>query len=508
MLKRQLWLILFIYIPCSFAKLRKSFDVDSEVRTVHISFGNKTNEICILWCSTNTDYDKNLPARVRYGLLKNSLSDISYGQTVQLRSGEKRYFHRVVLSNLVHDYTYFYQIVRHNNTSSYIDPVRSFTVPHSSMSTDIIPQSFLVFADMGTISGGIPYVVQESMNKRYASVFHIGDISYNLQSRAGTVGDIFLSKLKNMISRIPYLTVPGDHESFDNYEHYRYRFSVPNQIWPAPSDRLWYSLDIGVVHVISLVTEHFIMNDHAMKKQLYWLKEDLLKANANRQKVPWIVVLAHRPLYCSVEDLREDCATDNSKVRAVLEDILFEYGVDLVLSGHEHCYERTWPIYRKRVLAYNYKNSPGPVHIVIGTFGYKYIVDTISAARDHWSAFATTHLKKEAFGRLNVLNKTHIFWEVLYVDNNQLMDSMWLIKYFHGPYTLKGLFPDKSVYAARHMTLEELQKFSQTGVYSERTRNYIFYILIAASFVFIYLTKKHLYIFCNKFAHNRYTGIA
>ncbi|XP_029643331.1 acid phosphatase type 7-like [Octopus sinensis] len=498
------WLLFFIDISIqhSIMKPKETYNSISEVRTVHISFGNKTNQICILWCSTNLDYDKNIPPRVRYGFAKSLLSQISIGKTVQFNSAKKRFFHRVVLSNLLPENTYYYQIIRQNKSNSYLDPIESFTVPQSPTSSSIT-QSFLVFADMGTRSGGIPYVVQESINNRYTSIFHIGDIAYNLASNDGIVGDIFLSKLKNMVSRIPYLTVPGDHESFDNYEHYRHRFSVPNQDWPALSNQLWYSLDIGVVHVISLETEHFMRNDLAMKDQLDWLKNDLIKANANREQVPWIFVLAHRPLYCSAENLMEDCASDNSKVRAALEKILFTYGVDLILSGHEHCYERTWPIYQKRVLAYNYKDAPGPVHIVIGTFGYNYIVDSISSFREHWSAFATTQHKKESFGRLNVFNKSHVFWEVFYVNNNQLMDRMWLIKSKHGPYSLKGIFPDKSVYAARHMSLEELNNLSQTGAYSEKVRTYILYIFMASGFLLLYLTKKHIYVFCTKKLTNR-----
>ena len=33
--------------------------------------------------------------------------------------------------------------------------------------------------------------------------------------------------------------------------------------------------------------------------QLTWLKNDLIKANANRRQVPWIVVGGHRPFYAS-----------------------------------------------------------------------------------------------------------------------------------------------------------------------------------------------------------------
>lgn len=46
-----------------------------------------------------------------------------------------------------------------------------------------------------------------------------------------------------------------------------------------------------------------------------------------------------------------------------MEDLLYEYGVDIVFSGHVHAYERS-----NRV--YNYTVDPcGPVHITVGDGG-------------------------------------------------------------------------------------------------------------------------------------------
>ena len=36
------------------------------------------------------------------------------------------------------------------------------------------------------------------------------------------------------------------------------------------------------------------------KAMLSWFEADLAKANANRAKVPWIVVHGHRSVYCSI----------------------------------------------------------------------------------------------------------------------------------------------------------------------------------------------------------------
>ena len=60
----------------------------------------------------------------------------------------------------------------------------------------------------------------------------------------------------------------------------------------------WFSYDHGGVHFASVSTEH----DYSIgSPQWQWLQSDLRKAAApaQRVRVPWIVVVGHRPMYCS-----------------------------------------------------------------------------------------------------------------------------------------------------------------------------------------------------------------
>ena len=49
--------------------------------------------------------------------------------------------------------------------------------------------------------------------------------------------------------------------------------------------------------------------------------------------------------------------------------MFYEYGVDMVVQGHEHSYERLWPVYNETVTAKNYENPQAPVHIITGKAG-------------------------------------------------------------------------------------------------------------------------------------------
>jgi 3',5'-cyclic AMP phosphodiesterase CpdA len=67
--------------------------------------------------------------------------------------------------------------------------------------------------------------------------------------------------------------------------------------------------------------------------QVQWLEDELKKS-----KSEWKVCFFHHPLYSSGERHGPD-----QQLREVLEPLFIKYGVDLVLAGHEHFYERIKP---------------------------------------------------------------------------------------------------------------------------------------------------------------------
>jgi hypothetical protein len=67
--------------------------------------------------------------------------------------------------------------------------------------------------------------------------------------------------------------------------------------------------------------------------QVKWLEETLTGA-----REAWKIVFFHHPLYSSGKTHGSD-----ERLRAVLEPLFQKYGVSLVLSGHDHFYERSTP---------------------------------------------------------------------------------------------------------------------------------------------------------------------
>ena len=72
---------------------------------------------------------------------------------------------------------------------------------------------------------------------------------------------------------------------------------------PSPTSR-YFSIDFGLVHIIALDLQAYFgfcrwCDAPGRQAQLEWLGRDLAAANSNRDKVPWIIMTSHFPLYCS-----------------------------------------------------------------------------------------------------------------------------------------------------------------------------------------------------------------
>lgn len=108
----------------------------------------------------------------------------------------------------------------------------------------------------------------------------------------------------------------------------------------------YYSFDIGNIHFISLDSDG-LHGPEGNKKKIYelpneqasWVIEDL-EANTNKD---WVIAYWHHPPFTKGSHDSDDPAKDNDliQIRTNFIKILEDHGVDLILCGHSHVYERT-----------------------------------------------------------------------------------------------------------------------------------------------------------------------
>eukprot|EP00435_Cladocopium_sp_Y103_P040230 s1325_g10.t3 len=201
------------------------------------------------------------------------------------------------------------------------------------------------------------------MQSDFDAVLHLGDLANSLAQAAPQSALDFLEMLQPVASRMPYMALPGDQ---DELEIYQLLFAGnPWYSFTAGHVKLWTDaiVDLGTA------TPKWQLHQAAATRQLQWLEKQLQLANTFEAKSqqPWVVVVGHRPIYCSV--LRPTCSSEAARLRSVLEPLLVKYKVDLYLSSHVNVYERTFRVLNGSVCTMDGTAACGPVHILNGDAG-------------------------------------------------------------------------------------------------------------------------------------------
>jgi len=150
-----------------------------------------------------------------------------------------------------------------------------------------------------------------------------------------------------------------------------------------------------------------------------WLVEDL--NSIDRSITPWVVLNMHCPFYNS------NTAHQGEKQTALIaeyyEDLFFDHKVNVVLAGHVHAYERSYP-------SYNFEpNEDGVVYITIGDGGNaEGHASTYQTPQPSWSAYRNGD--QYGYGKFTVHNETHLLWEWHENQNGiaVVSDSTWIVQ--------------------------------------------------------------------------------
>ena len=166
----------------------------------------------------------------------------------------------------------------------------------------------------------------------------------------------------------------------------------------GPRGKGYYSYDVGGWHVIAL---NSVISVGRWSAQLAWLRSDLESTSA-----PCAVAYWHEARFSSGEH------GSSSRMRAVW-NVLYEHGVDVVISAHDHNYERFAP--------QDPAGSPDPERgirsFVVGTGGAG--LRPLGTVRANSEVRDTTH-----FGVLKLeLGSTGYRWSFIAAPDGRVEDS-------------------------------------------------------------------------------------
>ncbi|MFF2889514.1 S-layer homology domain-containing protein [Paenibacillus sp. NPDC057967] len=170
-----------------------------------------------------------------------------------------------------------------------------------------------------------------------------------------------LNTPQDTLRSLPFVPALGNHESKLN-NNFWYHFNVPNVSYTgAKPDGSVYSFEYGDAQFMIINTEYNEVNgvDVVYKKQEEWLRAEAAKSNK-----PWKIVLFHKSPY-SVASHTND--SDVLFFRDKLTKLFDEIGIDVVLSGHDHTYTRTYPMYDNAPQKDTVKDADGSMLNPLGT---------------------------------------------------------------------------------------------------------------------------------------------
>ncbi len=276
---------------------------------------------------------------VQFGL---SNSVLTWAITNTVRTND----HTVMLTNLAADTKYYYAVSATDTNLAGGPGYFFITAPAAPKPTRIWAMGD--FGTTGRYGNGAVEVRDAYYNfasNRYTDVWlmlgdNAYDYGYDHEYQRG-VFDVYQNILRQTVA---WSTI-GNHEVYgsNSLGHIAYYdiFNLPSQgeAGGIPSGTInYYSFNYGNIHFVCLDSEFSNQTDTG--PMAAWLREDLTD-NTNE----WLIAFWHSPPYTKgSHDSDNDADTSGhlKNMREVFVPILESYGVDLVLSGHSHIYERSY----------------------------------------------------------------------------------------------------------------------------------------------------------------------
>jgi hypothetical protein len=198
----------------------------------------------------------------------------------------------------------------------------------------------------------------------------LGDYSYQ------STGTCWLNMIdsSNLKSRTR-ITI-GNHEddSDEGFSQYMNFFGL---------SKTYYAFTYGNVRVIVMDSDHSSYSSGS--SQYNFVISELQKA-AQNSNIKWKIVYLHKQMYTSPNTCSSsscsNTGSDATKLRNTYHPKFVQYGVDVVLNGHIHNFQRTYPIkydsgspsspIRTSTASTEYGDTTGQIFATVGTGGINF----------------------------------------------------------------------------------------------------------------------------------------
>jgi len=214
----------------------------------------------------------------------------------------------------------------------------------------------VVIGDSGSGLDEQKAVAQSIQGLKPDIFLHTGDLDY-----LGNVDSSVFGPYREILPSAGFFPSRGNHDLFLPWFAL---FFPPMDVRPIDGGA-YFSFDWGSAHFVALDTNLLWTIADKDSDQLKWLEADLEKAKDGG--TAWTILYFHEPVFSVGAYARERLQRD------LIAPIAERFGVDLVLSGHDHNYQRSHPV-REEIVHDAWQDpafvSPrGPIYLVTGGGG-------------------------------------------------------------------------------------------------------------------------------------------
>lgn len=283
-------------------------------------------------------------SKVLYGTSQSNLTSMSYISNLDT-------LHNNFLSGLLPNTKYYYTV---NQSSNQLcgDTFYFYTAPIIGSNQKV---RFLALGDCGTgfvqqynVKSAINFYRQ---NNYINGVLLLGDNAYVNGTQQEYQSGFFDPYKTNFIFNYSCIyAAPGNHDYANDY-NLSLNHQVPYyEIFKTPQNaelggfssnhKEFYSYNYANAHFISLDSYGIESGTYhlwdSLGPQYQWLEQDLQQDHSM-----WKIVYFHHPPF-TMGTHNSDIESDLELIRHNIASLLEKYGVDLVINGHSHNYERSW----------------------------------------------------------------------------------------------------------------------------------------------------------------------
>lgn len=422
-------------------------------------------------------------SKVSYGISPANLSSSEVSTTFTTE-------HEVELTNLTVNSTYYYNLGSNSQVMTSGSNLYFQTLPEAGGEGEY---KFIALGDCGTGYQEQLDVKQAVINQygnHFDGILLLGDNAYQSGFDGDYQDNFFDNKYNEIFENSVIWPAPGNHDynnhiPFSPDPAYYDIFNCPTNGecgGVASGTEKYYSFDYGNIHFISL--DSYDESRSSSGPMATWLEADLA-ANT----LPWVVAYWHHPPYTKgSHDSDNDNFLDGEleEMREEILPIIEAYGVDLVLNGHSHSYERSMLIdshygtsgsfgashmvdngtgsypstcpYHKNID--NGQAHDGTVYCVMGNSG------KTSGVESDWPHPVMVSYTADHVGAMVIEVKNNRLDAVFYTSGNEVFDQFTIVKTgsLISDYTL---CPNESITLESNWPLDGVSTWSPGNVQSE-----------------------------------------